>query len=197
MTDYSNSYMPQTHHVYQNANILDTQPLNNPYQTHQQSCSSSSQNNSSQLLQQQQQSSQMYNLNPGFVHQQGNNNQLAPQPYRSTGYEPGWRNFDTLPSQMSISTNVGANNSFMNSFETGFNYKIYSPSLEETEQINLLSSSGSQRSGSSSLSTTANSSSMSDKRKQRRIRTTFSSLQLKELEKGKFPTIFLGDSINI
>lgn len=192
MTDYSNTYMPQTHHVYQNANILDTQSLNSPYQTQLQPCSLSSQNNSSELLQhqQQQQSSQMYNLNQGFIHQQGNTNQLAPQPYRSTGYEPGWRSFDTLPSQMSISTNVGANNSFMNSFETSFNYKIYSPSLEETEQINLLSSSGSQRSGSSSLSTTANSSSMSDKRKQRRIRTTFSSLQLKELEKGKFATIF-------
>ena len=178
MTDYSNSYMPQTHQVYQNSNLLDTHSLN-PYHTltnNQTPCSSSANNNS-----QQQPSPQIYNLNQGFVHQTSNQPPF-PQSYRST-YEQNWRSFESLPTQMSISTNT-ANNSFVNSFETGFNYKLYSPSLEEGEQINLLSSSGSQRSGSSSLSTTANSSSIGDKRKQRRIRTTFSSLQLKELEKG-------------
>ena len=186
MTEYSSSYLSQAHQNF-DTNILDITSINcfqSQASLPTQSCTPIN-NNSLINPQQQHQASSSELYNPNSFGQQIHNNHLTnSNPYR---YESNWRGFPNNENglatgpQGSISNpcQANSNNAFMDSFNTGFNYKLYSPSIDETES-NLLSANGSQRSANSSIVGT----SASDKRKQRRIRTTFSSLQLKELEKG-------------
>lgn len=184
MTDYSSSYnINVSINPHQTFDTTIDIPSINCYQNS--SCSSLANQATTQ-------SSQIYHLNQTFSSQ--SHNQLTNSNSYRSGYESGWPNQGNLSSINANNSNHANNNSsFMNSFHTGFNYKLYSPPIDDTDNecFNTSGQRGSktEQSGacqfSSLVTAAANAASISnDKRKQRRIRTTFSSLQLKELEKG-------------